>query len=221
MKSLFKLLIFINLKTIYFNFKYLSFKDALKLPFFISRKTYFSRLNGSVKINSPIKPGLIRIGFGNVGVFDKKVSRTMLEIDGVLEFNGMCNIGHGSKISVGKSGEIIFGDNFKISAESTVISYRRVKFGSNCLLSWDVLIMDTDFHSIHNSDDEIINEDREIVIADNVWIGCRTIILKGSIIPNGVIIGAGSIVNNKLYQNKALYAGIPVIKLKDNIKWKP
>lgn len=219
MKKLMQVITFINFKTLYFNFKFLPFKEAFRLPFFISRQTVFSRLNGTVIINSPLKTGLVRIGFGNVGIFDKKRLRTVLEIDGLLEFNGSCNIGHGSKISVGKSGKITFGNDFKVSAESTIISHHNVKFGNGCLLSWDVLVMDTDFHKIYNQQNEVINQDCEVIISDNVWIGCRALILKGSAIPSGSIIGAGSVVSSRCKFDNALYAGVPALKLKDNIKW--
>ncbi len=79
--------------------------------------------------------------------------------------------------------------------------------------------MDTDFHKIYNQQNEVINQDREVIISDNVWIGCRALILKGSIIPSGSIIGAGSVVSNRYKFDNALYAGVPALKLKDNIKW--
>ncbi len=66
-------------------------------------------------------------------------------INGIINFNGRRNIGHGSKISVGKDGILTFGQNFNITAESSIVCYNNISFGNNCLLSWDILIMDTDF----------------------------------------------------------------------------
>lgn len=134
----------------------------------------------------------MHIGFGEVGIFDNKKSRSIWDIAGTVIFKGKADIGHGSKISVGESGTLILGENFTVTAESTIVTYSEVQFGNNCLLSWDFLVMDTDLHKIRNSSGAILNEPQPILIGNDVWIGCRSLILKGATIPNGCIIGTNS-----------------------------
>ena len=226
MKSKIKTVVFLikrllkeNYKTIYFNFKYFPFHEAVKFPVIISKNVYFRQLKGSVTIDSPLKYGMVKIGFGRVGIFDDKFSRTILEISGKMIFKGSADIGHGSKISIAESGTIVFGTNFKITAESALVSFKKIEFGNNCLLSWDILVMDTDHHRIRNDKGEIINEPEEIIIGDKVWIGCRALILKGTVIPSNAVIGANSVVSKELDQEKALYAGIPAKLIKQNVTW--
>ncbi|POY34977.1 hypothetical protein C3K47_17490 [Solitalea longa] len=209
----------VTLKSIYFNFKYLSLKQAVKLPFLISNKVYLLKAKGKVLIEGEIKPGMIEIGYGNVGIFDKKKSRSIWDVEGIVLFKGKANIGHGSKISVGENGTLIMGENFKISAESTIISSKKIEFGNACLLSWDVLIMDTDFHKIKDDNNLILNSDEEIRIGNNVWIGCRSLILKGSIISNNSVIAANTIVKKKINRENIVIGGNPIRILKDNITW--
>lgn len=216
---LFKRLIKENYKTIYFNFRYFTLKEAIKFPVLISRNVHFEELSGSVKFECPLKYGLVKIGYGKVGIFDKKYSRSILEISGEIVFKGRANLGHGSKISVARNGKIIFGDKFNITAESTIISFKKIVFGDNCLLSWDILVMDSDHHIIKDHKGEIINHTEEIIIEDNVWIGCRTLILKGSKIPSKSVIAANTVVNKKQEDINCLYAGIPVRMLRKNITW--
>lgn len=52
----------------------------------------------------------------------------------------------------------------------------------------------------------------EILIGDNVFIGAGTIILPGVRIGSNVIVGAGSIINKDLPDN-GVYAGVPVRKI--------
>ena len=52
----------INIKTLYFNFKYLPFKEAVKLPVFLSRHVCLKKIKGKVIINSKIRTGMIKIG---------------------------------------------------------------------------------------------------------------------------------------------------------------
>ena len=64
-------------KTIYFNFKYLPVRQAIKLPIFVSYNTFLGKTKGNIKINSCITTSMINIGFGEVGIFDRKRCRTM------------------------------------------------------------------------------------------------------------------------------------------------
>jgi len=145
-KSVFNYFGAINWKTIYINFKYFSLKKAIKLPILISRKVWLKNCSGKIEILGNIYSGMIKIGFGEVGIFDKKYSRSILELSGKIIFNGNANIGHGSKISVGKDAILNLGNNFIITAESSIVCFKKITFGDNCLISWDDLFMDTDFH---------------------------------------------------------------------------
>jgi len=219
MKGLLNLLCRLSIRTLYFNFKFLPFKQAIKVPILLSKKVYLREVSGNILLNCQASPGLIRIGFGNVGIFDDKISRTIWTVFGTVVFNGKTDIGHGSKISVGKNGVLILGENFKISAESTIVADTKIQFGNDCLLSWDILIMDTDLHPLKNDEGIICNPPKPIIFGNKVWIGCRCLIFKGTIIPNNCIIGANSLVNRPLMNENCLYAGNPVKCLKEKVTW--
>jgi acetyltransferase-like isoleucine patch superfamily enzyme len=209
----------LSIKTLYFNFKYLPFKQAIKFPIFISRNLYIKKAEGSIRLEAPAKTGLIRIGFGDTGIFDDKKSRSIWDVSGEVVFKGKTRVGHGSKISVGETGRLLFGDNFTITAESTIIAYSQVEFGRNCLLSWDILIMDTDLHTIKDNSGTVINPPKAICIGDNVWIGCRCTILKGASIPHGSIVGANSTISKSLDMRQAVYVGNPPKCVRENVFW--
>jgi len=207
-----------NFKSIYFNFKYLPFRQAIKIPIIVSKKVYLLHTGGKIILDCPIKSGMIHIGHGYVGIFDKKVSRTIWEVSGTVIFKGKANIGHGSKICV-MSGELILGNNFSITAESTIVTANSIKFGNDCILSWDILIMDTDFHKIKDKSGKILNPPTPIIIGNKVWIGCRCLILKGTTIPDNSVIGANSFISKRLEKENAVYGGQPVRLLKEEIIW--
>ena len=64
--------------------------------------------------------------------------------------------------------------------------------------SFDTIIMDTDSHKIFDDSGESISHNCEVIFGDNVWLGCRCVVLKGANIPNGSIIAANSTVTKKL-----------------------
>lgn len=209
----------ITIKTIVFNFKYLKFTQAIKLPIFISNHVYLKNLKGRVILEGDIRPGRIQIGYGNVGIFDDKKSRSVLDIHGTIVFKGSAKIGHGSKISVGIGGLLTIGDVFKISAETSIIASKAVTIGDNCLFSWETLVMDTDFHDIRNINGDIINHPKEIIIGNNVWIGCRCLLLKGSNIPNNSVVAANSVISTKIEGENKIFGGNPVKILKSDVFW--
>lgn len=75
---------------------------------------------------------------------------------------------------MGDTGILEIGEDFNITAETTIVAFTKIQFGNNCLLSWDVLIMDTDFHKIKNEHGAILNNPEPNIIGDKVWIGCRS-----------------------------------------------
>jgi len=205
-------------KTIYFNFKYLPFEQARKLPIFVSHRVWLMQMAGSIHLEGSIHRGMITIGFGRVGIFDRHKSRTIWQVAGRVVFKGRARIGHGSKLSV--SGNIIMGDGFTISAESTLVATTKVEIGRGVLFSWDILLADTDFHAINDEVGNRINENAPIIISDKVWIGCRSMILKGSRIPAGVIVAAGTtITSSTVFEENAIVGGNPVKVLKKNVSW--
>jgi len=207
----------VNFKTIYFNFKYLPFIQAIRMPIMVSKRVYLLHTGGQIKLDCPIQSGMIQIGYGDVGIFDKKVSRSIWQVSGTIIFKGSAHIGHGSKLCV--EGTLVLGNGFIITAESSIVASNRIEFGENCLLSWDTLIMDTDFHKVKDKANNILNPSAPIIIGNKVWIGCRCLILKGAIIPNNSVIGANSFVGKRLEKENAVYGGQPARLLKEEIIW--
>lgn len=204
-------------KSLYFNFKYFPFATAIKLPVLISYRTKLSKMEGNVFIEK-IKTGIVRIGFGYVGVFDKNNSRSIWECTGNVLFRGATSIGHGSKLSISKNGKLIFGNNFCITAESQIVCNKKIIIGDNVLVSWQCLIMDTDFHNIFVNDIKI-NDDKEIIIRNNVWIGCRSTILKGVEIYSGNVIAANTNLTRTIRKSNVIIGGNPGNIIKKNINW--
>ena len=212
------LLLVISLpKTIYFNLRYFKISQAIKLPIFVSYNTKFKELKGNIEVPNDAKYGTVKIGFGDVGIFDKYKRRTYLQITGCIRFKGKARIGHGSSLSV--NGNLELGNNFVITAESKIICKKEIKFGENCLISWDCLFMDTDFHKINSKEKLHINIDKPIIIGNNVWIGCRNLILKGTKISDNSVVSANSKVNKSFEETNVILSGNPACVIKRNISW--
>lgn len=152
--------------------------------------------------------GIFKIGKHNVGTVDCRYSRSILENNGTIIINGNVQIGAGSKISVMKGGVLEFGNDFSITGQSQIICGKHIKFGDRCLLSWDILVMDTDFHKITElTGNKIINPPAPIIFGNHIWIGCRETVLKGVEIADNAIIAAGATVTRSITDKNAIYGG--------------
>lgn len=206
-------------KTLYFNLKYLPFTDAVKIPVIVSHRVWLRETRGEIILKAPPRPGLVTIGFGEVGIFDENRSRSIWKVSGRVIFGGKCSLGHGSKVCVAESGKLILGDDFIITAESSLLCRKRIEFGRGCLLSWDVMVMDTDYHVIRNPAGEQVNRNRPVTFGDHVWIGCRSLIMKGSEIASHCVISAGAVISGQYHGTNEVIGGNPPRTLKENIFW--
>lgn len=100
------------------------------------------------------------------------------------------------------------GDNLQIHCADSVI------IGDKVGIAWDVVIMDHNYHSLNFAEGEPDLDPRPVVIGNRVWIGLRSIILKGVHIGDGSIIGAGSVVTKDIPPN-TLAAGNPAKPIKE------
>lgn len=204
-------------KSIYFCLRVCSLKDAIRLPIIVSHKTKLQDLSGKITLDRA-RLGIVRIGFGSVETYDFTYQRTLINISGKIHFKGKAKIGLGSKLSI--NGLLTLGDNFQISAASTIICRHNILIEKNSLIAWECLITDADHHHIVNEQGKIINKPESIKIGEHVWICARTTILKGSEIADDCVIGAQSLVSGKFKIKASLIAGNPAKKIKENIIWK-
>ena len=117
--------------------------------------------------------------------------------------SGGCALWNGVRLEVGPGALLSIGKGTYLNRNTVVVCHERVEIGANCLVSWDVVIMDTNEHDVPES-----RRNQPIRIGDRVWIGCRAIILPGVTIGSGSVIGAGSIVTRDIPEN-SLAVGQP------------
>ena len=206
-------------KSLYVCLRLLPMRQAIRLPLLVRYNTALKRLSGRVDIDDKYaRHRTVQIGFEENGLFDGKTDRCVLDIAGTLRIDGTAILGKGTRISINKDGVLCFGNNFYNSAKIEIVCFKYIRFGENCVTSWDTLIMDSDLHTTRNTLTDIINEcDRIVEIGDNVWISARVTVLKGCRIANGCIIGANSLVMGTFNMENTLIAGVPASVKKNNI----
>jgi len=206
--------------SLYFNFHYLPFRQAIKLPIVLFRPKLL-KCKGEVILGSDIiKTGMIQLGEHLVSLYPQK-GMVWENHGGRIIFNGSCIIGGSSAISIGEKGICSFGDNFRATSGLKLTSHHSVHFGENVLVAWDVIVMDTSFHRMKDRDGNFKSKGyAPIHIGKNNWITTRCMILSGTITPDYCTIGAGCILNKDYsgFPTHILLAGNPV-ELKASNVW--
>jgi acetyltransferase-like isoleucine patch superfamily enzyme len=90
--------------------------------------------------------------------------------------------------------------------------------GDDCQIADDVSIWATDSHPIIDLNGEVYNNSKPIYIENHVWIGNKSIILKGVSIGNDAIVGMGSVVTKNI-EPHTLYVGNPAKMVKKIKTW--
>ena len=98
------------------------------------------------------------------------------------------------------------GENCEFGDNTHIVALQSVSIGDNVLIASKVFISDTSHGNCKNlktSDLDVPPRKRELVmgqvkIGNNVWIGENAVILSGSDIGDGCIIGANSVVSKSI-----------------------
>lgn len=121
--------------------------------------------------------------------------------------------------------EIKIGNNVGISG-ATIYARKSITIGDNTDIGGNVKIMDNDFHPIEAETRNILAKEKagpnensligtgSIKIGKNCFIGCNSIILKGTTLADGCVIGAGAVVSGSFEEECCVIAGNPARVIK-------
>jgi acetyltransferase-like isoleucine patch superfamily enzyme len=147
---------------------------------------------------------------------------------GAIKIGKHSSVYAGCSFSVGVEGQVTVGD-FTLLNGALVMCEDKIDIGSNCLISWNVGMADSDFHPLDPAQRLIdaravapFLKDRPprpklktvpVKICDNVWIGMNAIILKGVMVGENSVVAAGSVVTKSVPPNTVV-AGNPAVVVK-------
>ncbi len=117
------------------------------------------------------------------------------------------------------TGEIRIGEGTYLNPGTTVVAGADITIGSGCAIGWDVQIFSDDIHFAYGP--KMSGSSRSpVTIGDNVWIGAKSTILKGTEIGRDSVVAAGSVVVGGLYPPNTLIAGNPARVIREGVNWR-
>ncbi len=159
---------------------------------------------------------------GKVELGYKRISGSKLETRLLVGNNGTLNLDrgtiyYGADIEVFDSAKLTIGNNFVFNINTTIICGDQITIGKDVRFGRDVTIRDNNGN--HFISRKVYRDKRPVEIGQHSWLCEKALIMPGSKIGSGVIVGAGSVVSGRL-PNFTLATGSPAKIVDENIFWK-
>lgn len=129
-----------------------------------------------------------------------------------------CTITDDVRIWVGDGATLTMMPGAKLGDRCIVNVETALTLGPNTRVSWDVQILDTDFHWLKGEDGRVGPHTLPIVIDGEVLVGTGAMILKGVTIGRGAVVAAGAVVRRDVDAG-AVVAGNPAVEVKRVTGW--
>lgn len=164
--------------------------------------------------------GLLVLGYGDCTI--SKFSWTGFNLNlmenAQILISGNSKIGLGSSLTVEDNAIFEIGRSTYICSGATIRVAKKVSIGDKCAISWNVTMMDSDFHDYELDDgSQPPIRTRELIIGNNVWIGNNVLILKGVHIGDNAVVAAGSVVVKDV-PSGCIVAGNPAKIVRSGVK---
>lgn len=93
-----------------------------------------------------------------------------------------------------------------------------ISIGDECLFAEGITIRSGDSHAIFDMEGNRINHAKDVYLQEHIWVGNRSMILKGVTIGKDSVIGANAVVTKAMPSNVVI-AGNPARIVKQNVNW--
>ena len=152
--------------------------------------------------------GALRIGLGPLGLTSEHDTSVVRVRPGAeLVCDGVVSLQRGIRVVV-DGGRLTIGHGTNVNGLGTrLLCAQEVTIGAHCTFSWDVQVLDNDFHAI-TVDGVACPSVAPVRIGDRVWVGTRAVVLKGVTVGDGAVVAAGAVVTSDVPAG-AVVAGVP------------
>lgn len=200
-------------KNIYYNFFKKQFHtNIIEGKFIIIYKNCIFDISKQASVNFE---GVLHFGLKRIQG-SKIESRLLVEKEASVVFGGG-TIYYGADIEVFERSTLTIGNNIIFNIYSTIICGDHIDIADDVCFGRNVTVRDNSGN--HFMSRKVFKNKRPIKIGQHSWITEQCIVMPGSKIGVGVIVGTGSTVSGKL-PNFTLATGRPAIVVDEDIYWK-
>ena len=188
------------LKTIYYNFRALPIRQAVRLPIIIGYNVKINKI-GTISLNTKASPGLISIGVIKIDRWESNADKIIISNYGKIDFGGRVKIHPGVRLAVYPEAHLVMGNRVLLGSMTKLICCKSITLGSDVRISWNCQVFDSDFHFLINKQkNKIYERTKPVTIGSNTFVGNNVTIGKGTQLANGTVISCCSKVSGDFSQ---------------------
>lgn len=209
--------------TIWFNFRVLPFKQALKLPILMYGKWSFKTLQGKVIIDADcISHGMFAFGMDTAGYVSSSISTLSFPKGSLFKISTGVRIGQGVSIFFYPNSILSMSINSSLGDNAKIICSKSIEIGAYSGITWECQVMSFNSHYIVDACTENIKQiSNSIYIGDYCWICNRTTIMPGTRIPNRTIVASNSLLSkdytSMYHEDGIMLGGCPAKFIKKGV----
>lgn len=118
-----------------------------------------------------------------------------------------------------KSNAVLDTGYFSANGGSVIIAHKKIELGEDVMMGRNIIIYDSDFHTIYNSNGITANPPKPVKIEDHVWLTTNVMVQKGVTIGKDSLISAYTVVNKDMPPHSIIGGRSNAKVIKDQICW--
>ncbi len=209
--------------TLRFCFTFFDWRTALRLPVYVTPLVQYKKPIDKHRIvldktGRDTQPASLLVGYMDREYAGDKSS--LINIRGTLSLRGEGTryFAPGVSLCIMDNASVTIGTKFSASHNLRLFALKSITIGDDNMWSYDCVVLDSDGHQILDERGEQINKAVDVHFGNHVWLGARNVVLKGSEIPDGSIVGACQQIRKSYMNFKAPMIICGEVK-KENIIW--
>ena len=108
---------------------------------------------------------------------------------------------------------------FSMNGGSVIIIHKKITFGDDVMIGRNVIIYDSDFHTLYNRSYKAVNCPKPVTIEDHVWLTTNVMVQKGVTIGHDSLIAAYTVVNKNVPPHSIIGGKASGEVIKDWVQW--
>lgn len=205
-------------KIVWINFSSLPIRQAIKLPIYVHYNVIFKNKGKIIFLDDNISR--FSVVFGKQGSFHiaPKKSIVVIHEGGELKLGSDILLSSGVSLNIERNASVTIGNGVSFNRNASIFSKYLVEIGNDCLFGWNVSIRDNDGHYI-DYPDKVKKNNNYIKIGEHSWIAAECLLMKGTQLKRGAVVGTRSMVNKTFETENVLLVGSPAKVIKRNVTW--
>lgn len=203
--------------TIGINYRIGGMKTVMRMPVKVYGKLKWN-LSGSIILPENYIRNTLIIGSDHED-YTASAGKAQIDIKGRMLINGIVRIGHDCFIGVEKDGVLSIGNGSFVGRDTQIHCTRNINIGNDVIMG-ETYMVDSDVHPI-TKDGITQPVTGTITIGEGTYLGFRTKLLKGTVIPPHSIVASGAVCTKDyslLAPRNVLLAGVPATIKANNIE---